>query len=47
MKEEVGKAFGKYVPISKSGQVRFYLPLEKCADLSELNATGYEVPEES
>lgn len=45
MGEEKGKPFGKYVPISRKGQVRFYLPLEKCTDV--LRASGYDVAEES
>ncbi len=40
------KAFGKYVPVTKGGQVKFYLPLERCADIDALSASGYEVAEE-
>lgn len=47
MKHKAGKAFGKYVPVTRAGQVRFYLPLEECADPDALSATGYEVAEES
>lgn len=46
MTQKRAKAFGKYVPITKGGQVRFYLPLERCAETDSLSASGYEVAEE-
>jgi hypothetical protein len=45
---EIGsKSFGRYVPISSSGEVKLYLPLEKCAQLQQLRDCGYEVAGES
>lgn len=45
MRQKGAKAFGKYVPVTKGGQVRFYLPLERCADIDAFSASGYEIAE--
>ena len=47
MKQEAGRTFGKYVPVTKGGQGRLFLPLERCADLGALKDSGYEFDEES
>jgi hypothetical protein len=47
MGEADSKSFGRYVPISSSGEVKLYLPLEKCAHLEQLQDCGYEVASES
>jgi hypothetical protein len=46
MGEEMGRPFGRYVPISSGGHVRLYLPLDKCASVEQLRADGYDVSEE-
>lgn len=47
MTERAARPFGKYVPISSRGQVRLYIPLEQCADVGQLQASGYDINDES
>ena len=47
MDEADSKSFGRYVPISSSGEVKLYLPLDSCAQPEQLRDRGYEVTGES
>ena len=45
--DEKERMLGKYLPITRQGHVRFYLPLEHCADIKGLEASGYDVADDS